>query len=67
MKLIGNSLSVPVIEILGKAIIETGIFDSKTKNILSSAKNYKAGTNIYEEQSTNNQGLKRPAYNSKQA
>lgn len=27
MKLIGNSVSVPVIEILGKAIIETGVFD----------------------------------------
>ena len=28
MKLIGNSVSVPVIEMLGKAIVETGVFDS---------------------------------------
>ncbi len=27
MKLVGNSVSVPVIEMLGKAILETGIFD----------------------------------------
>jgi len=27
MKLIGNSVSVPVIDILVKAIIETGVFD----------------------------------------
>ncbi len=27
MKLLGNSVSVPVIEMLGKAIFETGIFD----------------------------------------
>ena len=38
MKLVGNSVSVPVIEILGKAIIETGIFDSKTENISNSTK-----------------------------
>lgn len=35
MKLIGNSVSVPVIEMLGKAILETGVFDenmiAKTK------------------------------------
>ena len=36
MKLIGNSVSVPVIEILGKAIIETGVFDNKTKSIFNS-------------------------------
>ncbi len=29
MKLIGNSVSVPVIEILGKAILETGVFDNQ--------------------------------------
>jgi DNA (cytosine-5)-methyltransferase 1 len=29
MKLIGNSVSVPVIDILVKAIIETGVFDKK--------------------------------------
>jgi len=59
MKLIGNSVSVPVIEILGKAIIETGIFDNKTKNILSSTKQPKVATTLYEEQLTNNQGLKK--------
>jgi DNA (cytosine-5)-methyltransferase 1 len=32
MKLIGNSVSVPVIEILGKAIIETGVFEDKNEN-----------------------------------
>ena len=31
MKLVGNSVSVPVIEMLGKAILDTGIFDSKTE------------------------------------
>ncbi|MBF8962958.1 DNA (cytosine-5-)-methyltransferase [Pontibacter sp. FD36] len=29
MKLIGNSVSVPVIEIIGKAIVETGVFEHK--------------------------------------
>ena len=32
MKLVGNSVSVPVIEILGNSIIETGVFDNKTKS-----------------------------------
>ena len=27
MKLVGNSVSVPVIEMLGKAILETGVFE----------------------------------------
>ncbi len=27
MKLLGNSVSVPVVEMLGRAIVETGIFD----------------------------------------
>ena len=27
MKLLGNSVSVPVIEVLAKAIINTGVFD----------------------------------------
>jgi hypothetical protein len=27
MKLLGNSVSVPVIEVLAKAIIDTGVFD----------------------------------------
>ena len=31
MKLVGNSVSVPVIEMLGKAILDTGVFDSKTE------------------------------------
>ncbi len=30
MKLVGNSVSVPVIEILCKAILDTGVFDDKT-------------------------------------
>lgn len=38
MKLIGNSVSVPVIEILGKAIIETGVFKDKSVNKLDTAK-----------------------------
>jgi len=36
MKLVGNSVSVPVIEMLGKAIIETGVFDTETENISKS-------------------------------
>ena len=31
MKLLGNSVSVPVIEVLAKAIIETGVFDEGAK------------------------------------
>ena len=31
MKLVGNSVSVPVIEMLCKAIIDTGIFDNRTE------------------------------------
>ncbi len=31
MKLLGNSVSVPVIEMLGKAIVETGVFDVEDK------------------------------------
>jgi DNA (cytosine-5)-methyltransferase 1 len=27
MKLLGNSVSVPVVEMLGRAIVETGVFD----------------------------------------
>ena len=33
MKLVGNSVSAPVIEILGKAIIDTGIFDNQYETI----------------------------------
>lgn len=31
MKLVGNSVSVPVVEMLGKAIVDTGIFDKKAE------------------------------------
>ncbi len=31
MKLVGNSVSVPVIEMLGKAILDTGVFDSEAE------------------------------------
>ncbi len=41
MKLIGNSVSVPVIEMLGKAIIETGVFKDKTISKLDIAKVHK--------------------------
>ena len=33
MKLIGNSVSVPVIEMIGKAILDTGVFDGDYKLI----------------------------------
>jgi DNA (cytosine-5)-methyltransferase 1 len=36
MKLLGNSVSVPVIEMLGKAIAETGVFENNLKLDLSS-------------------------------
>ncbi|MDD5151160.1 MAG: DNA (cytosine-5-)-methyltransferase [Flavobacterium sp.] len=39
MKLLGNSVSVPVIEILGKAIIETGVFSNTVSSIVSQGKN----------------------------
>jgi len=38
MKLVGNSVSVPVIEILAKAIIETGVFENKSESIQFSTK-----------------------------
>lgn len=38
MKLIGNSVSVPVIEMLGKAIIETGVFNDKPVSNLGTTK-----------------------------
>jgi DNA (cytosine-5)-methyltransferase 1 len=56
MKLIGNSVSVPVIEILGKAIIDTGVFD-KSKSISNTTKIRTLPTNLYSEQSTTNKGL----------
>ncbi len=43
MKLIGNSVSVPVIQILGKAIIETGVFD-EDKNTKVQSKHYEMMT-----------------------
>ncbi|MEO1012769.1 MAG: DNA cytosine methyltransferase, partial [Bacteroidota bacterium] len=33
MKLIGNSVSVPVIDVLVKSILSTGVFDSKCKHL----------------------------------
>ena len=47
MKLIGNSVSVPVIEMLGKAIIETGIFENKS--VLHSATNVGQRLPTYEQ------------------
>lgn len=44
MKLVGNSVSVPVIEILTKAIIETGVFD-----VISSSKIQKTSINLHSE------------------
>lgn len=42
MKLLGNSVSVPVIEMLGKAILETGVFKSNenAKNHQTQSKSY---------------------------
>ena len=34
MKLLGNSVSVPVIEMLGKAILETGVFEKEENKLL---------------------------------
>lgn len=55
MKLVGNSVSVPVIEILGKAIIETGVFDKKIESESESIK-------LYPKQLTRNQQLKRASW-----
>lgn len=38
MKLVGNSVSVPVIEMLGKAIMETGVFKNKLVDKLNTEK-----------------------------
>ncbi len=59
MKLVGNSVSVPVIEILGKAIADTGVFDNKTESISTSTRILTMPTNPYKEQLTNNQQLKK--------
>lgn len=40
MKLIGNSVSVPVIEMLAKAITHTGVFDSTTEKFIKNKKAY---------------------------
>jgi DNA (cytosine-5)-methyltransferase 1 len=40
MKLVGNSVSVPVIEMLCKAILDTGIFDNKIESNFDKSKNY---------------------------
>jgi DNA (cytosine-5)-methyltransferase 1 len=51
MKLVGNSVSVPVIDLLIKAIIETGVFDKVTKsNDIRTMP-----SNIYSDLLTNNQ------------
>lgn len=50
MKLVGNSVSVPVIEILTKAIIETGVFDDYFESVLSSTKIRTLTKNVYTEQ-----------------
>ena len=55
MKLVGNSVSVPVIEILTKAIIETGVFDK----VSTTTKIRTIPTNSYTEQLTGNQILKK--------
>lgn len=39
MKLLGNSVSVPVIEMLGKAIINTGVFDEENEVISNQSLN----------------------------
>lgn len=36
MKLLGNSVSVPVIEMIGKAILKTGVFENNLTNIKAS-------------------------------
>lgn len=55
MKLVGNSVSVPVIDILAKSIIETGVFNKVSPN----TKIRTMPTNIYSEQLTSNQTLKK--------
>ncbi len=59
MKLLGNSVSVPVIETLGKAIAETGVFDIKNKRKSNSTKNLKMPTNPYTDQLTKEHRLKK--------
>ena len=44
MKLVGNSVSVPVIQMLGKAILDTGVFDNKTETKSTNPKIHKMQT-----------------------
>ena len=44
MKLVGNSVSVPVIEMLGKAILDTGVFDSDAEIKFDKPKTHKMPT-----------------------
>ena len=44
MKLVGNSVSVPVIEMLGKAILDTGIFDNNAEVKFDKPENYNMPT-----------------------
>jgi len=58
MKLIGNSVSVPVIEILGKAIIETGVFHKKTEIEIGKVQIHKMPKYILETQLESMQTVK---------
>lgn len=58
MKLIGNSVSVPVIEMLGKAIIATGVFDNSKEIKIDNPKIYKTLEYELETQLTNMPTLK---------
>ncbi len=64
MKLIGNSVSVPVIDVLIKSIISTGVFDSKTKqNEFRKCKNlslYNKALHTDSNSAMNQQGCDRP-------
>ena len=62
MKLVGNSVSVPVVEILGKAIIETGVFDKNFESESKSTKIRNISTKLYTEQLGNDQELKRASW-----
>jgi len=55
MKLVGNSVSVPVIEILTKAIIDTGVFDK----VSTPTKIRTIATSLYTEQLANAQSFKK--------
>jgi len=60
MKLIGNSVSVPVIEILTKAIIDTGVFDnSSEERALDTTIVRHLQNNVYMEELSINQKMKK--------